>query len=100
MAFIKVTPDTLRGKAKEVDGYNDEFKTTMSKLQSLVGALGEEWQGEAQTAFTNDFENMKKTINSFSEALNRYARAMDTAANELEATDQTLKSKMSGSTVG
>ena len=72
----------------------------MSKLQNLVAALGDEWQGEAQTAFTNDFEHMKKTISSFSDALNRYARAMDKAADQLEATDQQLKSQMSGSTVG
>ena len=100
MATIRITPDSLRSRAKEVDGYREEFNTTMGKLQSLVGALGDEWQGDAQVAFTQDFENMKKNITSFSECLQRYADAMRTAAAELEATDTNLKSKMSGSSVG
>lgn len=100
MAMIKVTPDSLRGKAKEVRERRSEFDQTMSKLKTLVGSLSDEWQGEAQTAFEQDFENMKRNIDSFSECLEQYAKSMDTAANELEAADQNLKSKMSGSTLG
>lgn len=100
MALIKITPSSLRDRAKEVRTRKQEFDDTMGKLKSLVAALGEEWQGEAQTAFENDFENMKRNIESFSQCIEQYAKAMDTAANELEQADQNLKSKMSGSTVG
>ncbi len=97
---IRITPESLRGNATKVDGYRSEFDTTMSNLQRLVDNLSSEWEGQAQTAFTNDFQNMKKTITSFSQCLQRYSDAMRTAATELEQADQNLKSKMSGSTVG
>ncbi|MBR0039179.1 MAG: WXG100 family type VII secretion target [Lachnospiraceae bacterium] len=97
---IRITPESLRSNATKVDGYRSEFDGTMSNLQRLVDNLGSEWEGQAQAAFNNDFQNMKKTITSFSQCLQRYADAMRTAAAELEQADQNLKSKMSGSTVG
>ena len=97
---IRITPESLESNAKKVDGYNAEFNSTMTNLKNLVDNLGSEWEGQAQTAFVTDFENMKKTITSFSECLERYANAMRTAAQELRQADENLKSKMSGSTVG
>lgn len=98
--LIKVTPELLEGEAKKVSGCNDEFRTTTDKLKQIVANLKEVWEGQAQAAFEADFENMKKTITSFSACLDRYSEAMKTAARELKQADETLKSKMSGSSVG
>lgn len=94
MAVIQVTPETLRSKATDVRNYRSEHEDTMQKLKNLIYALNEIWKGEAQNAFLEKYESMQPTFTNFSELLEGYAKLMDTAANELEATDQSLKSTM------
>lgn len=94
MAIIQVTPELLNGKATEVRGLKSTHDETMAKLRSLVQALNEQWKGEAQDAFVAKFESMQSTFTNFSEMLEGYAKLMDTAARELQSTDQALKGTM------
>ena len=94
MAIIQVTPEVLNSKANEVRSLKAQHDDTMAKLRSLVLALNETWKGEAQDAFVAKFESMQNSFTSFSEMLEGYAKLMDTAARELQNTDQTLKSTM------
>ena len=94
MAIIQVTPELLQGKATEVRGLKSNHDETMAKLKNLVMALNEQWKGEAQDAFVAKFESMQSTFTNFSEMLEGYAKLMDTAAKELQSTDQALKGTM------
>lgn len=94
MAIIQVTPEVLTSKANEVRSLKAQHDETMAKLRSLVLALNETWKGEAQDAFVAKFESMQNSFTSFSEMLEGYAKLMDTAARELQNTDQSLKSAM------
>lgn len=94
MAMIQVTPDLLTGKAGEVRRLKATHDETMGNLKSLVHALNETWKGEAQDAFVTKFDSMQSQFTAFSEMLEGYATLMDTAAKELQATDQSLKGKM------
>lgn len=94
MAIIQVTPEVLISKANEVRSLKAQHDDTMAKLRSLVLALNETWKGEAQDAFVAKFEGMQNSFTSFSEMLEGYAKLMDTAARELQNTDQSLKSTM------
>ncbi len=97
MAIIQVTPETLNSKASEVRSLRATHDDTMQKLRTLVLALNESWKGEAQDAFVTRFEGMQSTFQNFSEMLESYAKLMDTAARELQSTDQALKSAMQSS---
>lgn len=94
MAIIQVTPELLMSKSNEVRNLKSNHDETIAKLRQLVLALNEQWKGEAQDAFVAKFESMQPTFTNFSEMLERYAQLMDTAAKELQATDQTLKGKI------
>ena len=94
MAIIQVTPEVLISKANEVRSLKAQHDDTMAKLRSLILALNETWKGEAQDAFVAKFEGMQNSFTSFSEMLEGYAKLMDTAARELQNTDQSLKSTM------
>ena len=94
MALIQVTPEVLNSKATEVRNLRDD---TMARLRSLILALNETWKGEAQAAFVAKFESMQSSFTSFSEMLEGYATLMDTAARELQNTDQGLKATMQSS---
>ena len=95
MAVIQVTPETLRQKATDVRTYKGEHDDVIAKLKTLVNGLNETWKGEAQDAFLAKFESMQSTFTNFSEMLEGYAKLMDTAATQLENTDQSLKTTMS-----
>ena len=97
MAIIQVTPEVLTAKAGEVRGLKTQHDDTMAKLRSLVLSLNETWKGEAQDAFVAKFESMQAEFTSFSEMLEGYAKLMETAARELQNTDQALKSTMANS---
>lgn len=94
MALIQVTPETLRSKAANVRSYKSQHDDVMAKIKNLVMSLNEVWKGEAQAAFVSKYEGMQPTFTNFSEMLEGYAKLMDTAANELESTDQSLKTTM------
>ncbi len=94
MAIIQITPEVLMSKSAEVRSLRSSHDETMAKLRTLVLALNETWKGEAQDAFVSNFESMQPTFTSFSEMLEAYAKQMDTAAKELQATDQGLKAAM------
>ena len=94
MAIIQVTREVLNSKGNQVPSLKPQHDHTMAKLRSLVLALNETWKGEAQDAFVAKFESMQNSFTSFSEMLEGYAKLMDTAARELQNTDQSLKSTM------
>lgn len=97
MALIQVTPEVLNSKASEVRTLRGQHDDTMARLRTLIMSLNDTWKGEAQDAFVAKFESMQSNFTTFSEMLEGYATLMDTAARELQATDQTLKGTMQSS---
>ena len=94
MALIQVTPETLISKATNVRRHRGEHEQTMQQLSQLIFSLNEIWRGEAQDAFVERFRSMESTFRNFSEMLEGYAQLMDTAANQLQSTDQQLRGTM------
>ena len=94
MAIIQVTPELLTGKSAEVRKYKAEQEQVIQKLTTLVMGLNEIWKGEAQDAFLAKYQSMAPTFQKFAETLEGYASLMDTAASEIQSTDQSLKGKV------
>jgi len=90
MSKILITPETLRGKAGELRGLKGEHEGVMTRITNLVNGLGEHWSGGAQDAFLQNYQGMQPTFRKFVEILDGYANLMDTAANEMEASDNTI----------
>lgn len=95
MALIQVTPDLLNSKANELRGYKDQHDDAMTKMRSLIMGLNDVWKGDAQDAFVAKYESMQSTFTNFSKMLEDYAKLMNTAANRMQETDQSLSSTMS-----
>ena len=94
MALIQVTPDLLRGKATELRGIKDDHDQAMARMKTLILGLNEIWKGEAQDAFVAKYESMQNTFQSFSQMVEAYAALMDTTANSMQQTDESLKSSI------
>ena len=91
MANIRITPELLRGKSSELKGLKGDHEGVMSRITSLVNDLSDQWSGDAQQAFLQNFNDMKPTFDNFVRILQGYAELMDKAAQELESTDQAIK---------
>ena len=94
MALIQVTPDLLTAKASELRNLKAEHDETMSKMKTLIYGLNEVWKGDAQDAYVAKYDSMQGTFTNFSEMIEGYARLMDTAAQKLQETDQSLQATM------
>jgi len=94
MALIQVTPDMLRARAGDVRKNRGEHDAVIQRLNTIVNGLSDVWQGEAQNAFVERYRSMEATFRNFSEMLEGYAKLMDTAANQMQETDQSLKGTM------
>ena len=94
MALIQVTPELLTGKANELRGLKGSHDEAMTKMRTLIMGLNEIWKGDAQAAYVAKYESMQPTFNNFSQMIEDYAKLMDTAAQKLQETDQTLQTTM------
>lgn len=94
MALIQVTPDLLNGKANDLRTLRSQHDEAMSKMRTLIMGLNEVWKGDAQDAFVAKYESMQSTFTSFSQMIEDYAKLMNTAAQQLQETDQALQSTM------
>jgi len=98
MAKIEITPPLLRGKSSELKGLRGEHEAVMSRITSLVNGLSDQWSGDAQQAFLQNFNDMKPTFDKFVRILQGYAELMDKTAQEMEDTDLRIKGAIQSTT--
>ena len=94
MANIKITPELLKGKSGELRGLKGEHEAVMSRITNLVNGLADQWSGEAQQAFLQNYQGMQPTFQKFVEILEGYSKLMDKAAHDMELTDQSIKASI------
>ena len=91
MSTIQLEPTTLKTQATAVRTHKTAQEQTMQQLKTLVLSLKDTWKGEAQDAFVAKFQSMEHTLRKLTEVLEQYAKLMDTAANDMQNTDQNLR---------
>ena len=87
MANIKVDPDVLEQKAKDIRSYKQQHDEAINKLNSLVSALDGEWVGTAKNNYVNSSNEFKSSFNSFSEKIEALAVQLEKKAAEYRAAD-------------
>ena len=96
--IIQVTPELLRGEAKNVRKNKSDHDAQMQQLFQIVRALESNWKGKSQDAFVANFEAMKPTFQKFSKMLEEYAALMELSANDMESKDTELASRIAKAT--
>lgn len=94
MAIIKIDADTLRSKAVEIRTMKSNHDDNIARMRTLVTNLSGVFEGEAGTAYVNQFESMQSTFTSFSEMIENFAAELDTVATNFEQLDTGLASKL------
>ena len=90
MTTITVSPEELRARARELRALRQQHLDLMKKMRILVLSLSEDWQGDAQKAFEQNFLAKSRVMNDLASTLEKYAELMESAAKETEKMDQSL----------
>ncbi|MDR2903981.1 MAG: WXG100 family type VII secretion target [Clostridiales bacterium] len=94
MATIKITPETLETQARQLDGFKQQHEQVYSQIKQLVTNLSTEWEGEANRAFTESFNQRDAEFKKFSADIDSFRTRMETAAREMRQAEESVKAKM------
>lgn len=88
MSAFAVTASELRKRADDLTNLNGKLKTEIGSLEGHENQLASMWEGQAQAAFRNAFNNDKTQMNAFATAIDQYVSALLTIAAKYEAAEQ------------
>ncbi|WP_228063978.1 WXG100 family type VII secretion target [Streptococcus acidominimus] len=66
---IRVSPETLKTRAKEYGRAANDINQILNNLQRLQDTLRSEWEGEAFNGFDNQFNELKPKVQNFAELM-------------------------------
>jgi WXG100 family type VII secretion target len=89
MAEFQVTAQQLRTKAGELRDMNSKLKGYIEELVEKEANLATMWEGEAQQAFRNAFQQDKGQMDNFYNAIEQYASALEAIAAKYEQAEST-----------
>lgn len=77
MANVTMTYEAMSNASAQVKTHKENFDSMISSLTTIVSSLNGQWEGVAKTEFENAFQNLKPTLQKFSELLGRYSAELD-----------------------
>ncbi len=104
MDRIKTTPAALKAKANQIGETGANIKVTTSKMFILVESLtGNVWSGDAQLAYTNQFEQLEDDAERMHQMTKDLEAALNGIALQYEAVEidiQNLSQSLATEVVG
>lgn len=92
MASIKVTPEELKTQGESIVKMGDEIETKMTTLDTTINTVVSEWDGLAQDAFLEAYNELKETLKQFPVIVNGIGTQVVSAADTFAQTDTDLSS--------
>lgn len=91
---IRITPDQMRSRAGEYDQEAAKVGEVISKMDSLLAQLQEEWEGAAARAYADRFQQLRPSFTQAQQLIEEISAALRKTATTLEQTDQAIASGM------
>lgn len=92
MSNIRISPEDMRGRASEYDAQAAAVGDVISQMDTLLGALQEEWEGEASVAYSEKFAELRPGFVKAQELITEIAEALRQTAQNMEDTDSQIAS--------
>ena len=90
---IRMTPEQMRQRAGEFRTESDNTEQVISKMQSLIGTLRSEWEGQAAQKFDEQFQQLKPSFQKMRELISDVATQLDQTAMAVEQLDRDIAGK-------
>lgn len=85
---IKVDTAKLRSTASSFQNTGNSIKSTTNQMMSLVSSLtGSVWSGDAATAYTRKFNELKDDIDRIIKMVNEHVTDLNNMAQEYETAE-------------
>jgi WXG100 family type VII secretion target len=79
-----IDPDEVRRFAEELKRFNTDLQTKVSMLQARFAALGDSWQDQEHTKFSDEFKQTMKAFKKFVEVSNQHTPYLMRKAQRIE----------------
>ena len=90
MARIRITPQTMRYRAKQYRDERDRVNNVIKTMDSLLETLQQEWEGEATQAYVRRFGEVRPAFVDAAKLIDEINIALQNTAKTLEQTDQAI----------
>ncbi|ROR31750.1 WXG100 family type VII secretion target [Mobilisporobacter senegalensis] len=90
MASIKVTPEELKTQGESIVKMGEEIDTKVTTLDTTINTVVNEWDGLAQDAFLEAYNELKETLKQFPLIVNGIGTQVVQAADTFGQTDSDL----------
>jgi uncharacterized protein YukE len=79
-----IDPEEVRRFAEELKRFNADLQTKISLLQARFAALGDTWQDQEHTKFSDEFKQTMKAFKKFVEISNQHTPYLMRKAQRIE----------------
>lgn len=93
---IRITPDQMRSRAGEYDQQASAVGDVISRMDTLLNELQEEWEGASSQAYASRFTELRPSFTQAQQLINDIATSLRNTAQSLEETDQNIASQFRG----
>ena len=90
---IRMTPDTMRTRAKETDNQEKAVSDVIRYMDKLLQTLKGEWEGDAVRVYEDRYNKIKPSLNNAKELLGEIAHNLRETARIVEETDKNIASQ-------
>jgi uncharacterized protein YukE len=84
MAQAIMDPEGVRRFAEELKRFNIDLQNRMASLQARFASLGETWQDQEHTKFSDEFKETMKALKKFIEISNQHTPYLLRKAQRIE----------------
>ena len=91
--ILKVTPEEVRTKAKQIQDKQQQMEGLMDQMKSLVNGLNDCFDSDSGRLYQEKYTNVTKNIQASLENLKKHVRNLEDAANKYEEVEGTQKTQ-------
>ncbi|MFZ2537354.1 MAG: WXG100 family type VII secretion target [Oscillospiraceae bacterium] len=92
---IRISPEQMHLRAVEFRTEGENFQSVIKKMESLIGMLKEEWEGQASRQFDEQFNHLMPSFDKMRELINDIGSQLDGTANAIADLDDEISKKFS-----
>ncbi len=93
---IRISSSDMENRASQYRTEADTVNGVITKMDSLLSELQEEWRGEASEAYAARYSELRKSFEKMEELIREIADALQETASLLADTDSQIASRFSG----
>lgn len=94
MAQIRMTPETMRARAREAKAQAEAMQNIRTKMQNLINTLKAEWEGQSMQGYEERFNKIKPVFTNAWELLGEMSDNLTSAAKIVEETDRNIANQL------